>query len=133
MSRTPELKSFLVADRVMQEKGTDKWSIIGVFDRIWGRQFPMIHASLGLFVKVADVEGTHPIRIEFRDSEDRVLATFKGMEVSIQGAPQLVAFGIQTHSLPLPNAGKYHFMLYFGDQLVAIIPIEAVLTAEQGP
>ena len=128
MSRTPELKSFLVADRVLQEKGTEKWSIIGVFDRIWGRQFPKVHGSLGLFIKVADVEGTHKIRIEFRDSDDRCLATFEGISVSVEGPPRLIAFGIQTNHLPLPRAGKYHFALYFGEQVIAMIPIEAVLT-----
>ena len=128
MSRTPELKSFVVADHVHQEKGSDKWSIIGVFDRIWCREFPVIHARLGLFVKVADVQGTFPVRVEFRDSEDRCLATFAGITVTAEGAPMPAAFGIQTYNLPLPRPGKYHFVLYFGAEVIGLIPIEAVMT-----
>ena len=132
MGRTPELKSFLVADRVLQEKGSDKWSIIGVFDKIWGRTFPMVHGSLGIFAKVADVEGTHQVRIELRDDEDRCLADFKGMQVSVQGPPQVISFGIQTQHLPIPRPGKYHFSLWFGSTLVALIPIEAVQAKPPG-
>lgn len=133
MSRTPELKSFVVADHVLQEKVNDKWSIIGVFDRIYCREFPVIHASLGLFVKVADVQGTFPVKVEFRDSEDRCLAMFGGITVAAAGAPMPAAFGIQTYNLPLPHPGKYHFVLYFGAEVIGAIPIEAVMIAGEQP
>jgi hypothetical protein len=131
MTRTPELKSFLVADHVIQEKGTEKWSVIGVFDRIWSKQYPMTYAALGVFAKVADVQGQHAVKIEFRDSDDRCLAECKGLTVTVEGAPQTVAFGVQMFHLPIPRPDKYHFMLYFSDQLVAIIPIEAMRVPEQ--
>ena len=104
--RTPELKSFLVADRVIQEKGTDKWSVIGVFDRIWGSKFPLVHPSLGIFVKVADVEGDHPVVIDLRDTEDKLVGKFEGMGVKVEGSPQVVAFGVQTFNLAIPKAGR---------------------------
>lgn len=126
MARTPELKSFLVADTVLQEKGTGKWSVIGIFDRISARAFPLLYHSVGLFITVADAEGSYDVRVDFLDSADRRIATFGGMRLDGADPTRMVSFGLQTHNVAIPREGRYHFALYFGQDLVGMMPIDVV-------
>ncbi len=126
MARMPEVKSFLVADTVLQEKGTNKWSVIGVFDQILAPQFPTARPGLGLYVKLADAEGRYKVRIEFRDSADALLTWLEGIEIATQGSVATLDFGVQTWNLQIPKAGRYHFMLYLNGDLVQTVAIHAV-------
>lgn len=109
----PEIISFLIADMVIQEKATNKWSAIGIFDRIRATSFPYTHPGLGLYIRLADAEGDYDVRIEFCDDSDRIFAVFEGITVSIHSRLQHPDFGMKTANLPIPKPGKYYFKLYF--------------------
>jgi hypothetical protein len=126
MPRMPEVKSFLVADTVLQEKGTNKWSVIGIFDQVVAAQFPTTRAGVGLYIKLADAEGRYKLRIEFRDSEDKCLTYLDGIEIATQGAVATLDLGVQTHNLQIPKAGRYHFMLYINGDLAQMVQVLAV-------
>ncbi len=127
MARMPEVKSFLVADTVLQEKGSNKWSVIGVFDQIVAPQFPTGRPGIGLYVKLADAEGRYKVRIEFRDSDDQLLTWIEGMEISTKGRVATVDFGMQIQNpLTIPKPGKYHFMIYLNGQLAQTVPVYAL-------
>jgi len=125
VSRIPDVKSFLVADMVMQEKNTNKWSVIGVFDQIVGGQYPLSRPGVGLYVKLADVEGKYRLRIELRDSEDKCLTFLDGIDITTQGSVPSLDLGVQTQNLVIPKPGRYHFMLYVNGELAQIVPIHA--------
>ena len=126
MARMPEVKSFLVADTVIQEKGSNKWSVIGVFDQIVATQFPTVRLGIGLYFKLADADGRYKVRIEFRDSGDQLLTWVEGMEISTKGLVATLDFGMQIpNPLQIPKAGKYHFMLYLNGQLAQTVPVYA--------
>ncbi len=123
----PEVKSFLVADTVIQEKGSNKWSVIGVFDQIVATQFPTGRPGIGLYVKLADAEGRYKVRIEFRDSDDQLLTWIEGMEISTKGRVATLDFGMQIQNpLAIPKAGKYHFIIYLNGQLAQTVPVYAI-------
>ena len=109
----PEIISFLIADMVIQEKGTNKWSAIGIFDRIRAASFPYIHPGLGLYIRLADAEGNYDVRIEFCDDNNRIFAVFEGTTLSIHSRLHHPDFGMKTANLPIPKPGKYYFKLYF--------------------
>ncbi len=109
----PEIISFLIADMVIQEKGTNKWSAIGIFDKIRAVSFPYIHPGLALYIRLADAEGDYNIRIEFCDDSDQIFAVFEGITLSIQSRLHHPDLGIKTVNLAIPKPGKYYFKLYF--------------------
>lgn len=119
----PVIKSFLIADTVIQEQVTNKWSAVGIFDRIYSIKFPTRHHSLSLYICLTDAEGEYNIRVEFCDEENRKLALFEGIKLEVPSRLQSVDFGIQTRDLPIPKAGKYFFELYFNDQSVGSYPL----------
>lgn len=119
----PPFSSFLIADTVIQEKVTDKWSVIGVFDTIYTNHFPFIFPRLGLFICITDAVGKYEIRVEFLDDNDKKLGQFEGIQLEVKDRLSSVGFGIQTRNLPIPKLGKYNFDLYFNDDYIKSMPL----------
>ncbi len=123
MSLKPHIISFLIADSVIQEKGSNKWSAIGIFDRISADRFPCMHASMALYIKLTDAEGEYNLRVEFTDSDARKLGVFEGIKLKVASKLATPDFGIQTKNLFIPKPGKYNFDLYFNDQHCQSFPL----------
>ena len=120
----PKVISFLIADVVIQDKATNKWSAIGIFDRIMALGFPCVHPSLSLYIRLSDAEGQYAIRVEFRDVNDSRLAVFEGLTLSIPSRLSHPDLGIKTINLPIPKPGRYYFDLYFNGELTESLPLE---------
>jgi len=125
MQVKPIVKAFLIADKVMREEGTGKWSVIGIFDRILSKNFPTNHPSLALYIRLTNAEGEYNVKVEFCEAEGKVLSLFEGKLVvsSRLATPEL---GIQTYNLPLPKPGKYLFKLYLNDDFIQDFSIDVV-------
>lgn len=130
MSVVPSIKSFLIADMVIKEQGTNKTSAIGIFDKIYSAIFPFIQRTLALYVKLSDAEGELKIRVEFCDENDRILALFEGLKLKVASRLTSADFGIQTRDLPIPKPGKYYFKLYFNDDFVQGLELEVIKFTE---
>lgn len=124
MSVVPSIKSFLIADMVIKEQGTNKTSAIGIFDRIYSNTFPFIQRTLALYIKLSDAEGELSLRVEFCDENDRILALFEGIKLKVPSRLTSADFGIQTRDLPIPKPGKYYFKLYFNDDFAQGLELE---------
>lgn len=122
----PSFSSFLIADTVIQEKVTGKWSVIGVFDKIYTNYVPFIYPKLGLFICITDAVGKYEIRIEFLDDNDKKLGQFEGIQLEVKDRLTSVGFGIQTSNLSIPKLGKYNFDLYFNDDYIKSMPLNVV-------
>ena len=122
----PEIKSFLIADKVIQEKHTNKWSAIGIFDRIFVKKFPSIHKDLALYIRLSDAEGVYKLRVEFTYQDEKVLSRFEGIEITIPSRLAFPDFGINTQNLPLPKPGKYYFRLILNDEFIQQIPLDVI-------
>ncbi|HVE40573.1 MAG TPA: hypothetical protein VNM14_11830 [Planctomycetota bacterium] len=131
MPRPPVVKSFLIADSVIHDRITGKWSIVGVFDRVMAAGYPTIHQPLAFYIKVADAEGIYKIRVELRDADDRRVGIIEGIQLEVKISGHAVDIGFPAPPLPLERPGKYQFQLYANDEFLASVPLEAVLV--QGP
>ena len=74
--------AFLLCDQIPIDAATKKKTIVGVFDRIWARQFPAGHGPISLFIRVIDCEGEYSVRIEYvQVSNQSVLAKVEGTKL----------------------------------------------------
>jgi hypothetical protein len=131
MARPPVVKSFLIADTVIQDRLSGKWSIIGVFDRIMTGAFPVFH-PLALYLKLGDTAGKYKIKVELRDANDRQVALIEGNQIDVKAPIQTVELGLRMPPIPLERAGKYQFQLHVNDEFVASAPLE-VLQVQMPP
>ena len=111
-TRLPNVRSFLLADAVFQQK-SGKWCIIGVFGKIRAREFPTVQHTMGIYVQLSDAEGDYEVKLELRSAEEKVLAALEGIKLRVDSRLTQVDFGFQAYRLPIPEAGAYHFRMYF--------------------
>lgn len=123
MPAKPNIITFLIADSVIQEKGSNKWSAIGIFDRIYAEKFPCLHTNMALYIKLADAEGEYDISVEFKDSEGKKLEIFEGIKLRVPSRLNHPDFGIKTQNLLIPKPDKYNFDLYFNGDFCQSYPL----------
>jgi hypothetical protein len=126
MARPPVVKSFLIADQVLQDRLSGKWSVIGIFDRILAPQFPVMHPTVSIYLKLGDALGKYRFRVEFRDAEDRRLGAFDGGAFEVLERTGDVEVGLPTHLLPIEKPGRYQFQLFLNDEFAASAELRAV-------
>jgi hypothetical protein len=81
MARPPVVKSFLIADAVIQDRLTGKWSVIGVFDRILSPAFPVSTRPWRSTSRWA-TSGQVQDQGEFRDATDSRIGLIEGPSTS---------------------------------------------------
>lgn len=132
MARPPVVKSFLIADTVIQDRLSGKWSIIGVFDRVMSGAFPVFH-PIALYLKLGDTEGRYKIKVELRDANDRQVALIEGNQIDVKAPIQTVELGLRMPPIPLERPGKYQFQLHVNGDFVASAPLEVLQVAMPPP
>ena len=132
MAVPPTIKAFLTADSLIQDRA-GKWSVIGIFDQVFAAGFPCVHPVVAIYVKMTDARGHYKVRIEFRDSTDRVLAKFEGVEFQATDATRGVEFGLTAPYLRLEKPGRYEFQLYLNDEYVAATTLSALQVQPPAP
>lgn len=126
MAAPPAVKAFLLADAVLQDRLTRKWTIVNVFEQIYAPQFPAWHPSMALYVKLADARGRYAVRLEFRDAADALLSKIEGISVDANGPAHTVEFGLTAQGLPLKEPGRYQFQLFLNDEYAAAVSLDVV-------
>ena len=63
-SPTPKTNAMLVCDYVITERGTNKKSLIGVFENIGAGTFPCTHFAMSIYIKLTDAQGAYQFRLE---------------------------------------------------------------------
>src|SRR3990167_4126164 len=111
---TPTVKAFLLADSVFQQKN-GKLCIVGVFDKLYATRFPVVHPSMGLYVKLADAKGSYRVRADIENSEGQQIARLDGINVTAHDRAEEGGIGIEARGLLLPAPGTYFINLYFND------------------
>ena len=126
MPPNPFVKSFLISDVVLQDRGSVKWSVIGFFYQVYAPTFPCVHPTVAIYVRLTDAHGRYRVRIEFRDEQDKIVATFEGIEIAVEDRLRGVEFGFTTHGLRLEKPGRYQFQLYLNDDYAAAAPLHVI-------
>jgi len=129
-SITPSIKAMLICDRVITEVGTNKKSLIGIFENIMSSKFPCVHHSLSVYVNFTDALGKYNFKLELVDVEgNKVLnaAEIKDANIVDKLSTNELAFNLQ--GLSFPHPGKYEFRIYangkfFGAKSFTIVQME---------
>jgi hypothetical protein len=116
---SPALKSLLLCDQIIQEAGTQKKSLIGVFHNIQAANFPATHPSLALYANLTDAAGSYTIevRIVHLDTgNDLAKAVLPTLQWADRLAPAEICLQMQLLRFPVP--GKYEVQLLANGELV---------------
>ena len=119
----------LVADYANVDQG-GKLNVLGAFGRIYAPQFPAVHSSLHLVVKLgADFEDfgkPKTLTVHFRDADGKVLLALPSMNFTVNPKTMPIPevnFIIQVQNLMLPSAGQYDFEIQVDQAEIGVLPI----------
>ncbi len=125
----PVLVAVLVCDAAVADRATGKKTLVGIFDQINVRSFPISY-PMCLYMKITDAEGRYRFQIRFlkRDSEDP-LATFDQV-FEFKSRVKPADFYLEAPPLPIPSGGRYEFQVWANDIYLGGAYIDAVSATE---
>ena len=114
----PKINAMLLCDSVITEVGTNKKSLIGIFENIYAQNFPYRHYHLSVYIKFTSAQGKYHFRFELVDiSNDKVIGKGEISELNVSdklGSYELV-FNLM--GLQFDHEGKYEFRIFADDKI----------------
>lgn len=125
----------LLGDAVVASGG--KWTLVGNFNLLWGQDFPLTWALMGLLIRIEGDHrevGEHTLRLDFvNDLGERLTAPpaqpFTFNPPRAPGFPVDFVIGIQIANLQIPGPGNYDFTIRVDETYLDSVPLY-VRTAE---
>lgn len=115
---TPKTNAMLICDSVIIEAGTNKKSLIGVFENINAFKFPYVHHSLAVYVKLTVAKGSYRFRLELVDlRKDLVIGKTeipKFIDIDNPLGTHELVFNLG--ELKFESAGEYEFRIFANDK-----------------
>lgn len=119
--------AILLCDQIIVEQGTNKKSLIGLFDRLHTQEVPATR-RLGFFARLTDLEGTYnfEIRVVYLGHEEESVGTVKISDFQIQDRLGMVDIALNLPPVPFPRFGRYEFQLFADDVYLGRAVVETV-------
>ncbi len=116
----PVKEAMLLCDSIITEIGTNKKSLIGIFENISTIIFPCSHYRLGVYIKFANAEGKYNFKLELLDLENnQIIGQGSIPELAISdrlGSYELV---FNLDGLVFKHSGKYDFRVSYDGVIFA--------------
>ncbi|MFH1777349.1 MAG: hypothetical protein ABH952_07325, partial [Candidatus Omnitrophota bacterium] len=69
----PKINAMLLCDGIITEAGTNKKSLIGIFENISTQTFPCQHSQLSVYIKFTSAQGKYHFRLELVNISKNVI------------------------------------------------------------
>ncbi|OQA56281.1 MAG: hypothetical protein BWY42_01065 [Candidatus Omnitrophica bacterium ADurb.Bin277] len=123
----PKTNAMLICDYVITERGTNKKSLIGVFENIGAASFPCTHFAMSVYIKLTDAQGSYRFRLDLVDlHEDKTIGQSE-MPNEVQVPSPLVAHELvfNLRGVRFAHPGEYEFRIFangsiFGQKKFAV-------------
>jgi hypothetical protein len=126
----PSVLAILICDRVIQEAGTAKKTLVGIFERVKTSGLPATFA-FGIYGRLIDAEGEYGLRVRLckTDSEgnERVLFELKST-ATVESRLIPVDIAINFPTVKMDEYGRYEVQIYADDMYLghASLDIESL-------
>ncbi len=123
----PSVVAMLICDQVIAEQGTNKKSLIGVFEIFNAVAFPTMIPRIAIYVKLADAYGKYHFKLCLVRLKDESLVAEIGIDADVQDSSHYSELALNMGNLPFPEPGKYEFQLYAGNVYLHRVTMQALL------
>jgi len=120
MAPRPSVKAILICDYIIHEHGSNKKSLIGIFEDIHVVQFPLRYPRISVYVNLTDARGDYVLELRLLNAADgRQIGSGRTPPVKIASPLQTCEFALQVQNILFQDAGKYEFQILANDDLLA--------------
>ena len=113
-NETPIGLALIVWDQSIQDRGTNKRSLIGMFDRLKAGTFPCIHPGMCIFISLTSGKGEYDSEIVCRHANGKRVFAVKG-RIRFQDPMQVVEAAFDIKGPRFETPGDYWVELLVDD------------------
>ena len=119
MGPTPKTNAMLICDYVITEQGTNKKSLIGIFENINAAVFPCVHHALSVYIKLTEAQGIYRFRLELVDLKSNAVIGKAEVphEIRIDSPLATHELVFNLRGLKFDHPGEYEFRIFANDQI----------------
>lgn len=128
----PTVTAMLLCDQIIAEQGSNKKSLIGIFEVMGSFVFPVAVPRISVYVRMVDGLGIYPIKLRLVKLSDESLIQEVDSEINIVDEMHAWEVVVNLMGTQLPEAGKYEFQFYARDIYLHRVTME-VKQIEGGP
>lgn len=110
----PLLIGPIICDVAVQDPGSGKWSLIGVFGNVNVTTFPTAR-PMTVFFRLSDAQGLYDVEVRFVRADDGVLIAKANAEANVPDRFAQPELGIPFPPLRLEKPGTYEFQVWVND------------------
>lgn len=114
----PFMNAMLIADSAIREEGTQKTSLIGIFENITAAAFPCVHPTLAVYVKVTDAQGPYEFKLELIRLDDATKIAEVNAKAEAADRMSVGEMLFKFGNLRFAAPGLYEFRLLANDRFV---------------
>ncbi len=121
----------LVCDQAIRDAGTNKMTLVGIFERIPSSVFPFDWVrGFAVYARLTDAQGTYDMRIELVRLEDEQTIARADLEVTVEDRMHAQEIAVAFDRLHFERPGRYEFRLfandrYLGGAVLDVVDLEA--------
>ena len=121
----PVLVAALICDVAVADPSSGKKNLIGIFDRIFVREFPA-QRPMSLYLKLSDAQGLYEIEVLFVQLKSgNVLGKGQG-KFQLKDRLSSADFFLDLPPVLIPTAGRYEFQIFTNGTLIGSAFLDAV-------
>lgn len=123
----PALMAMLVCDQAIREAGTNKVTLVGIFDRIFSPVFPFDWVrGAAACARLTDAQGVYNMRIELVRLEDEQAVGKGDFQVTVEDRMRVHEITMEFSRLRFERSGKYEFRLFANDRYLGGVTLDVV-------
>ena len=115
----PKVNAMLICDKTITEVGTNKKSLIGIFENINAYNFPCTHPFLSVYIKLTDANGRYKFSLELVDLENHKPIGRGELPKPVDIKDPLITRDLVFNlaALKFSHPGKYEFRIFANDRI----------------
>lgn len=123
----PKINAMLLCDSIITEVGTNKKSLIGIFESIYAQAFPCKHYKLSIYIKFTSAQGKYNFRLELIDlSSNKIIGRGGIPELNVSDKLDSYELAFNLMGLKFDQEGKYEFRIFadgkiFGNKIFSVV------------
>lgn len=114
----PTSLALIICDTVIDDRETNKKTLVGIFNNISAQKVPCRHPELHVFVSLTDGHGVYRTKLECRHRESGARAFEVQTDIKCEDPNQVVEINFALQGVVFQQYGIHNFDLYCDDQLI---------------
>lgn len=115
----PVVLAMVICDTIIDDKMTNKKSLIGIFNNIWACELPVVHPKFNIYLSLTDGYGSYLGKLVCVLADENKQIFQLDCKVDFPSPEQIVELNYEFVGIKFPLFGNYHFEFWVENQLLS--------------